>query len=115
MPIYEYICNACSNEFEEWQKITDSPVRKCPSCGKRKVERLVSLSAFHLKGSGWYVTDYGGKKAGHADRSSAADKSAGDSADKSSSDKSSADKSSSDKSSSDKSSSDKSSKSKDSK
>jgi putative FmdB family regulatory protein len=59
MPIYEYVCNACGHEFEEWQKITDSPVQKCPSCGKRKVERLVSLSAFHLKGSGWYVTDYG--------------------------------------------------------
>ena len=68
MPIYEYVCNACGNEFEEWQKITDSPVRKCPRCGKRKVERLVSLSAFHLKGSGWYVTDYGGKKPGRGDR-----------------------------------------------
>lgn len=64
MPIYEYVCNACGHEFEEWQRITDSPVRKCPSCGKRKVERLVSLSAFHLKGGGWYVTDYGGKKPG---------------------------------------------------
>lgn len=59
MPIYEYVCNACGHEFEEWQKISDAPVQKCPSCGKRKVERLVSLSAFHLKGSGWYVTDYG--------------------------------------------------------
>jgi len=64
MPIYEYVCNACGHEFEEWQKISDAPVRTCPSCGKRKVERLVSLSAFHLKGSGWYVTDYGGKKRG---------------------------------------------------
>jgi putative FmdB family regulatory protein len=64
MPIYEYVCNSCSHEFEEWQKITDAPVRTCPSCGKRKVERLVSLSAFHLKGSGWYVTDYAGKKSG---------------------------------------------------
>jgi putative FmdB family regulatory protein len=64
MPIYEYVCNSCGYEFEEWQKITDAPVLKCPSCGKRKVERLVSLSAFHLKGSGWYVTDYAGKKTG---------------------------------------------------
>jgi putative FmdB family regulatory protein len=64
MPIYEYVCNACGHEFEEWQKITDTPVQKCPSCNKRKVERLVSLSAFHLKGSGWYVTDYAGKKSG---------------------------------------------------
>ncbi len=66
MPIYEYICQACHQQFEEWQKISDPPVRKCPSCGKRKVERLVSLSAFHLKGGGWYVTDYGGKKSGAA-------------------------------------------------
>ena len=64
MPIYEYICNGCGHEFEEWQKINDSPVKKCPKCSKRRVERLVSLSAFHLKGSGWYVTDYGGKKSG---------------------------------------------------
>ena len=68
MPIYEYICNACGDEFEEWQKITDSPVRKCPKCGKRRVERLVSLSAFHLKGSGWYVTDYGSKKTGAGEK-----------------------------------------------
>jgi len=68
MPIYEYVCNACGHEFEEWQKITDSPVKKCPACGKRKVERLVSLSAFHLKGSGWYVTDYGGKKPGRGEK-----------------------------------------------
>ena len=65
MPIYEYECRACGHQFEEWQKMSDSPVRKCPSCGKRKVERLVSLSAFHLKGSGWYVTDYGGKNSGN--------------------------------------------------
>ncbi len=64
MPIYEYVCNSCGHEFEEWQKISDAPVQRCPSCGKRKVERLVSLSAFHLKGSGWYVTDYAGKKSG---------------------------------------------------
>jgi putative FmdB family regulatory protein len=64
MPIYEYVCNSCGHEFEEWQKISDAPVQRCPSCGKRKVERLVSLSAFHLKGTGWYVTDYAGKKSG---------------------------------------------------
>jgi putative FmdB family regulatory protein len=91
MPIYEYVCNACGHEFEEWQKITDSPVQKCPSCGKRKVERLVSLSAFHLKGSGWYVTDYGkrggsegtkakGKKADKADKTEKAESTAGASA-----------------------------------
>ena len=85
MPIYEYVCNSCGNEFEEWQKITDSPVRKCPSCGKRKVERLVSLSAFHLKGSGWYVTDYGGKKPGRGEKKSSKSDSSSDSASTSSS------------------------------
>jgi putative FmdB family regulatory protein len=84
MPIYEYICNACGNEFEEWQKISDAPVRKCPRCGKRKVERLVSLSTFHLKGSGWYVTDYAGKKPGRTDRETKADTASDKSSDKSS-------------------------------
>ncbi len=75
MPIYEYVCSSCGNEFEEWQKITDVPVSKCPSCGKRKVERLVSLSAFHLKGSGWYVTDYAGKKNASSETKSSKDSS----------------------------------------
>ena len=75
MPIYEYVCSSCGNEFEEWQKITDVPVSKCPSCGKRKVERLVSLSAFHLKGTGWYVTDYAGKKSGSSETKSSKDSS----------------------------------------
>ncbi len=59
MPIYEYRCGACGHEFEEWQKITDQPVRTCPKCHAKKVERLISATSFQLKGSGWYVTDYG--------------------------------------------------------
>ena len=62
MPVYEYQCSACGHEFEEWQKINDKPVRKCPECGERKVERLMSRTSFQLKGSGWYVTEYGSKK-----------------------------------------------------
>ena len=97
MPIYEYVCNACGHEFEEWQKSTDSPVGKCPSCGKRKVERLVSLSAFHLKGGGWYVTDYGGKKPGRPDKKNSKRTDSKDSADSGSKDsKDSKDKPSSD-------------------
>lgn len=80
MPIYEYECRACGHQFEEWQKMSDSPIRKCPNCGRRMVDRLVSLSAFHLKGSGWYVTDYGGKnsgnKPGHSDESNGSDEGA---------------------------------------
>jgi putative FmdB family regulatory protein len=58
MPIYEYQCNRCGNEFEEWQKFSDPVIDKCPSCGG-KASRLISQSSFILKGSGWYVTDYG--------------------------------------------------------
>jgi len=61
MPIYEYECRACGHTFEEWQKITEPPVKKCPSCSKRRVERLMSATSFTLKGSGWYVTDYGNR------------------------------------------------------
>lgn len=62
MPIYEYRCKKCGNEFEMFQKITEPSLTFCMSC-KGPVEKLMSLSTFHLKGSGWYVTDYGGKKA----------------------------------------------------
>ena len=60
MPIYEYSCQRCGHEFEEWQKITDPPVEKCKVCGG-KATRLISHSSFILKGTGWYVTDYARK------------------------------------------------------
>ncbi len=63
MPFYEYQCEACGHEFEEFQKITDKPVKTCPECKKRKVRRLISQTSFVLKGSGWYVTDYARKGA----------------------------------------------------
>src|SRR5271155_87306 len=56
MPIYEYKCNHCG-VFEVTQRITENPLRKCPTC-KGKVERIISATSFVLKGSGWYVTDY---------------------------------------------------------
>jgi putative FmdB family regulatory protein len=62
MPIYEYKCKKCGIEFEVFQGITDEPVQTCQSCGG-PVHKMMSLSTFHLKGSGWYATDYGGKKA----------------------------------------------------
>ncbi|MCX7816815.1 MAG: zinc ribbon domain-containing protein [Syntrophales bacterium] len=61
MPIYEYRCKKCGREFELFQKITDVTVPSCKFC-QGPVEKLISLSSFHLKGTGWYVTDYGGKK-----------------------------------------------------
>lgn len=57
MPIYEYICDDCGAEFEVMQKITDTPLKECKKC-KGDLRRLISNSAFVLKGSGWYVTDY---------------------------------------------------------
>jgi putative FmdB family regulatory protein len=60
VPIYEYKCLKCRNEFESMQKFSDSPVKKCPSCGGG-VKRLISRSSFQLKGSGWYLTDYAKK------------------------------------------------------
>jgi putative FmdB family regulatory protein len=62
MPIYEYKCQKCGEEFEVFQGITDPAVKSCKSC-KGSVQKLMSLSSFHLKGNGWYATDYGGKKA----------------------------------------------------
>jgi putative FmdB family regulatory protein len=57
MPIYEYRCNDCQQVFEEWQKGFEDREMVCPVCGGAS-SRLISNSAFVLKGSGWYVTDY---------------------------------------------------------
>ncbi|MDA0709021.1 MAG: zinc ribbon domain-containing protein [bacterium] len=59
MPTYEYTCPDCEHNFEAFHSITSKPIRKCPECGKRKVERLISGGAGLLfKGSGFYITDY---------------------------------------------------------
>jgi len=60
MPIYEYRCGSCSHELEALQKISDSPLRKCPECGKLTLRRLISAPVFRLKGGGWYETDFKG-------------------------------------------------------
>ena len=61
MPIYEYKCRKCGKQFEAFQGISDPELKSCKFC-KGKVQKMVSLSSFSLKGSGWYVTDYKGKK-----------------------------------------------------
>ncbi len=61
MPIYEYKCKKCGGQFEAFQGISDPELKSCKFC-RGKVQKLVSLSSFSLKGSGWYVTDYKGKK-----------------------------------------------------
>jgi putative FmdB family regulatory protein len=58
MPFYEYECQACKFYTEVMQKISDAPLRKCPSCGKRRLKKLVSAPVFRLKGGGWYETDF---------------------------------------------------------
>jgi putative FmdB family regulatory protein len=60
MPIYEYECSRCGNIVEALQRFSDKPLSKCSQCSG-KLHRLISQSSFHLKGSGWYVTDYAGK------------------------------------------------------
>lgn len=63
MPIYEYECPKCG-EFEHRQSISDPTLKKCPKC-KGKVTKLISSSAFQLKGGGWYSDAYSsGKKGG---------------------------------------------------
>ncbi len=69
MPIYEYECQSCGNIVEHWQRITDPPLESCESCGG-KMKKLISQSTFHLKGSGWYVTDYAGKSSGEKSKKS---------------------------------------------
>src|SRR5688572_21295698 len=71
MPVYEYQCGACSHAFEEWQKITDAAIKTCPKCGEDKVERLISQTAFMLKGGGWYKDLYSSSKSKDASPSSA--------------------------------------------
>jgi putative FmdB family regulatory protein len=58
MPFYEYECQSCKFYTEVMQKISDAPLRKCPSCGKSTLKKLVSAPVFRLKGSGWYETDF---------------------------------------------------------
>jgi putative FmdB family regulatory protein len=62
MPIYEYECAKCGHQTEVWQRITDQSVTRCDRC-KGKMRKLISQSSFHLKGTGWYVTDYASKNA----------------------------------------------------
>ena len=58
MPFYEYECASCKFYTEVMQKISDAPLVKCPSCGKRALKKLVSAPVFRLKGAGWYETDF---------------------------------------------------------
>jgi putative FmdB family regulatory protein len=70
MPTYEYKCNACGHRFEKFQSMSAEPIRKCPKCGKMKVQRLIGTGAgLIFKGSGFYITDY--RDAGYKDKAKA--------------------------------------------
>src|SRR5436305_15240264 len=75
MPTYEYRCDACDHQFDEFQSMTDKPLKKCPRCGKSKLRRIFGAGAAILfKGSGFYQTDYRSesyKAAAKADQESA--------------------------------------------
>jgi putative FmdB family regulatory protein len=62
MPIYEYACERCGDEFEVEQRITDAPVKSCPACRSRKIKRLISQTSFVLKGGGWHADLYASKR-----------------------------------------------------
>jgi putative FmdB family regulatory protein len=63
MPLYEYQCLNCGKKTEVIQRFEDAPLAACPACGG-EVKKLISSPAFQFKGTGWYVTDYAGKKGG---------------------------------------------------
>jgi putative FmdB family regulatory protein len=79
MPLYEYQCHGCGKKFEVIQKFSDEPLTTHPECGSGPVEKLVSAPAFHLKGTGWYATDYAksGSTTAKKDEAKASDSSAG--------------------------------------
>jgi len=60
MPIYEYRCSSCGFEKEYLQKLTDSLITDCESCGQPTMRKLMSAAGFQLKGTGWYATDFKG-------------------------------------------------------
>jgi putative FmdB family regulatory protein len=62
MPIYEYACEFCGKHTETIQKVDEAHLVDCPECGKPGLHRMLSASAFQLKGQGWYVTDFRDKK-----------------------------------------------------
>lgn len=58
MPIYEYECQKCHHRFEKIQGFSDEPLKVCPECGKDALQKCISPPNFHLKGKGWYETDF---------------------------------------------------------
>jgi len=72
MPIYEYDCDSCNRRTEAIQRVGEKPLKICPHCGG-KLKKAFSVPAIQFKGSGWYVTDYGGAKGEQKKKEAAAD------------------------------------------
>ncbi len=94
MPTYEYRCDACGHTLEEFQSITAAPLKKCPACGRSRLQRLIGTGAGVLfRGSGFYETDYRSesyKKAAEAERKPATAEAAAKSPEKSAENKATA-------------------------
>ncbi len=73
MPIYEYVCTTCGKEFEVMQKFSDKPLKKCTCSSEGRLERKLSVPAFHLQGGGWYSEGYSSKKNGNGKAESKAE------------------------------------------
>ena len=92
MPIYEYECSNCKFYVEALQKISEPPLRKCPSCKKQTLKRLVSAPVFRLKGGGWYETDFKSDQEGKRNLAKGEEAESARRADKPAADKSADDK-----------------------
>jgi putative FmdB family regulatory protein len=82
MPIYEYVCAKCARRTEVIQGMNDRPPKSCPHCGG-KLKKAASAPAFHLKGSGWYKTDYASPAGKAMEKSEKAEEAKSESSEKS--------------------------------
>lgn len=64
MPIYAYRCSSCGHARDVLQKISDAPLTLCPACGAQTFSKQLTAAGFQLKGTGWYATDFSGRKSG---------------------------------------------------
>ena len=62
MPIYSYRCSACGHAQDVLQKMSDAPLTHCPACGREAYVKQLTAAGFQLKGTGWYATDFSGRK-----------------------------------------------------